>query len=122
MWFILFRVLSLSLFRLRKLNNKTRKEKKKKHFHVLNFLYPASLSPAVLKSQRSVTGRKSSEHPKPVNIPKNDSAMKNAKMDGLFLFTAGLVFFPLSHVLCTYFQKFIFTHLAYVDRFSISTR
>ncbi|XP_015775321.1 PREDICTED: protein FAM57B-like [Acropora digitifera] len=43
-------------------------------------------------------------------------------MDGLFLFTAGLVFFPLSHVLCTYFQKFIFTHLAYVDRFSISTR
>ncbi|KAK2556219.1 Ceramide synthase [Acropora cervicornis] len=48
--------------------------------------------------------------------------MKNAKMDGLFLFTAGLVFFPLSHVLCTYFQKFIFTHLAYVDRFSISTR
>ncbi|XP_068748379.1 TLC domain-containing protein 3A-like [Montipora capricornis] len=43
-------------------------------------------------------------------------------MDGLYLFTAGLFFFPLSHILSTYFQKFIFTNIAYVDRFAISTR
>lgn len=43
-------------------------------------------------------------------------------MDGLYLFTAGLFSFPLSHVLSTYFQNFIFPNLIYVDRFAISTR
>ena len=41
---------------------------------------------------------------------------------GFYLFTAGFFFFPSSHILLTYLQKFIFPRLNYVDRFSISTR
>ncbi|KAL9982099.1 hypothetical protein ACROYT_G010897 [Oculina patagonica] len=43
-------------------------------------------------------------------------------MVGLYLFTAGFFAFPLSHILFTYLQKFIFPRLNYVDRFAISTR
>lgn len=44
------------------------------------------------------------------------------RMDYLYLFTAGFLFFPSSHILFTYLQKFIFPSLNFVDRFAISTR